>query len=208
MSSTSVPSQDGAQRPSQTPTSGSAERKAHQPQPRVRRRNRLITSCLECRRRKLKCDKGHPCTHCTKNARSCVFIAQALDSDAQAKLAELKEQMGMLERSLEEGVARKAQSSTTSPFELSGLSTLPGQNQQSDQEDDEETKDLRPTGLDTEDAAYYEPEDDTSDDMVDLGFRMGKVRITERIGGLVRPRFSDEVSLQSAGSAIYNDIVF
>ncbi|KAL6149772.1 hypothetical protein ACJQWK_02781 [Exserohilum turcicum] len=194
MSSAPVPSQEGAQRPSQTPTSGPAERKTHQPQPRVRRRNRLITSCLECRRRKLKCDKGHPCTHCTKNARSCVFIAQALDSDAQAKLAELKEQMGMLERSLEEGVARKAQSSTTSPFELTGLSTLPGQNHQSDQEDDEEIKNLRPTGLVTEDAAYYEPEDDTNDDMVDLGFRMGKVRITERIGGLVRPRFSDELA--------------
>lgn len=29
--------------------------------PRVRRRNRMITSCLECRRRKLKCDKSHPC---------------------------------------------------------------------------------------------------------------------------------------------------
>jgi hypothetical protein len=37
-----------------TPSSTSpatAERKTPQPQPRVRRRNRLITSCLECRRR-------------------------------------------------------------------------------------------------------------------------------------------------------------
>src|SRR4051812_37097422 len=31
------------------------------PQQKIRRRNRLITSCLECRRRKLKCDKTHPC---------------------------------------------------------------------------------------------------------------------------------------------------
>jgi len=38
-------------------TAGSA-----QPPPRIRRRNRMITSCLECRRRKLKCDKSHPCT--------------------------------------------------------------------------------------------------------------------------------------------------
>ncbi|KNG47681.1 fungal specific transcription factor domain containing protein [Stemphylium lycopersici] len=193
--SSALPSQDVALGSSQT-SFGANERKAHQSQPRVRRRNRLITSCLECRRRKLKCDKGHPCTHCTKNSRQCVFIAPGLDADAQAKLAEVKEQMGLLERSLEEGVARKTESNARSPIDFSRLSVLPGQDQDqpSDQEDDEETKNLRPTYLVTEDAAYYEPEEDTNDDMVDLGFRMGKVRITERIGGLVRPRFSDELA--------------
>lgn len=47
--------------------------------PRIRRRNRMITSCLECRRRKLKCNKSHPCTNCVKFARDCVFLAPALD---------------------------------------------------------------------------------------------------------------------------------
>lgn len=118
-----------------------------------------------------------------------------MDADAQAKLAEVKEQMGKLERSLEQDVARKIDSSTKSTLEFSRSSVLPGQEQLSDQEDDEDTRDLRPTYLVTEDAAYYEPEEDFNDDMVDLGFRMGKVRITDRIGGLVRPRFSDEASL-------------
>lgn len=74
------------------------ERKPHREQPRIRRRNRLITSCLECRRRKLKCDKLQPCTNCTKFQRDCVFLAPALDPLGQAKLAEVKEKMGMLER--------------------------------------------------------------------------------------------------------------
>ncbi|XP_014554984.1 hypothetical protein COCVIDRAFT_103569 [Bipolaris victoriae FI3] len=102
--------------------------------------------------------------------------------------------MGMLERSLEEGVVRKTDSGNRGPYDFSRLSALPGQIHQSDQEDDEDTKDLRPTGFVTEDATYYEDEDDTNDDIVDLGFRMGKIRITERIGGLVRPKFSDELA--------------
>lgn len=107
----------------------------------------------------------------------------------------------MLERSLEEGVVRKTDSGNRGPYDFSRLSALPGQIHQSDQEDDEDTKDLRPTGFVTEDATYYEDEDDTNDDIVDLGFRMGKIRITERIGGLVRPKFSDEVSFRISRAA-------
>src|SRR3981189_2644899 len=74
---------------------------------RVRRRNRMITSCLECRRRKLKCDKLHPCTNCNKFSRECLFLAPALDSVSQQRLNEIKEKMGSLERVLEQDVARK-----------------------------------------------------------------------------------------------------
>src|SRR5271154_1200813 len=77
--------------------------------PKIRRRNRMIASCLECRRRKLKCDKLHPCTNCSKYARDCMFLAPALDSVSQMKLTEIKEKMGSLERVLEHDVARKAQ---------------------------------------------------------------------------------------------------
>jgi hypothetical protein len=112
--------------------------------------------------------------------------------------------MGRLERSLEDDVARKTEANETDTPSFSRLGELPGQEQSSDQEDDEEIKELRPTYLVTEDAAYYEPDDvvnddfndDFNDDIIDLGFRMGRIRITERIGGLVRPRFSEEVSLR------------
>lgn len=167
------------------------EKRAHKEQPRVRRRNRLITSCLECRRRKLKCDKQQPCTNCTKFSRPCVFIAPGLDPEAQAKLAEVKEKMGMLERTLEDDVAQRSstKSSSKSRFEPAAL---PGQDGgHSDQEEEEDAKDLEISKLIIEDTTYYE--DEGNDDIVDLGVSMGKLRITERIGGLVRPRISEEV---------------
>jgi hypothetical protein len=140
----------------------------------------------------LKCDKSHPCSHCTKNARQCVFIAPGVD---QETITKVKEQREDLERNLEKEVARITRAKHVIP----GMSSmLPGQEgSYSDQEEDEDTKDLKPTHLVTEDAAYYENDgNDNNDDidaMLDLGIRMGKVRLSERIGGIVRPRFSDEV---------------
>ena len=115
--------------------------------------------------------------------------------------------MGRLERSLEEDVARKTEANTRSSSDFSRVSALPGQEQSSDKEDDEETQNLRPTHLVTEDATYYEPDDDINlnEDIDDLGFRMGRIRITERIGGLVRPRFSDEVSSHLFDMHTYTD---
>ncbi|KAF2752255.1 hypothetical protein M011DRAFT_463723 [Sporormia fimetaria CBS 119925] len=185
--------------PSQAPSSstGGGERRQKE-QPRIRRRNRLITSCLECRRRKLKCDKLQPCTNCTKFNRDCLFIAPALDSAGQAKLAEVKEKMGQLERALEQDVARRGkEKSTKKETSTSGYlvsPAIPGQDESfSDQEDDEDVKGLEPTVLVSEDCAYFDNEAD--EDIVDLGIAMGKVRITERIGGIVRPRFSEELTL-------------
>lgn len=158
--------------------------------PRIRRRNRLITSCLECRRRKLKCDKLHPCTNCTKFSRDCVFLAPALDQASQQKLADLKERMGTLERSLEEDIAKRNRQNRA---KTRAAVLLPGQEDEESSDDPtapEDEQDLEPTPLATEDAAYY---DDADDDLMDLGVQFGKMRITERIGGFVRPKISEEV---------------
>ena len=172
------------------PTKRADKDKKHREQPRIRRRNRIITSCLECRRRKLKCDKLQPCTNCTKFSRSCVFIAPGLDAEAQAKLAEVKEQMGKLEKTLEEDVARRV-SSTPKPLYEAPI--LPGQDpEHTDEDDEEDAKDLQFAEIVTEHVTYYE--DDGNDDIVDLGISLGKLRITERVGGLVRPRLSEELS--------------
>ena len=77
------------------------------PAPRIRRRNRMITSCLECRRRKLKCNKSQPCSNCLKFGRDCIFLAPALDQATQLKLTEIKEKVGSLERLLERDVAKQ-----------------------------------------------------------------------------------------------------
>lgn len=163
---------------------------------RIRRRNRMITSCLECRRRKLKCDKSHPCTNCAKFVRDCVFLAPALDSASQLKLAEIKEKMGVLERGLEVDFANAKkqrqlnQSGGKAPMGKGGRSVpvqhrgegsidLPGElpHDQSDEDGagdgPEDEKDLEPTPLAVVDAAY---DADADDDMLDLGVRMGKMR--------------------------------
>ena len=150
--------------------------------PRVRRRNRMITSCLECRRRKLKCDKSQPCTNCTKSTRDCVFLAPALDSASQLKLTEIKEKMGSLERVLEQDVAMKG--------------TRKGERREARHEEinfapePEDEKNLEPTPLAVYDAVY---DDDADDDILDLGIQLGRLRLTERVGGFFRPKLSGEV---------------
>jgi hypothetical protein len=125
-----------------------------------------------------------------------VFIASDLDVDAQKRLAVVKEKMDILERKLEEDVARPSSSKPGDNINTQVISRLPGQDEgHSDQDDDADTRDLNPSRYVSEEAAYYDEDDNQNDDIVDLGIAMGKVRITERIGGLVRLRFSEEVSV-------------
>lgn len=49
---------------------------------------------------------------------------------------------------------------------------------------------LEPTPLATQDAAYAS---DAEDDTHDIGIRVGRMRLNERVGGLYRPRIADEV---------------
>lgn len=60
---------------------------------------------------------------------------------------------------------------------------------------------LEPTPLAVQDAAYA---DDAEDDVEDLGIKIGRMRLSERIGGLYRPRISDEV--YGANSRYYHPI--
>ncbi|KIW15961.1 hypothetical protein PV08_06011 [Exophiala spinifera] len=183
--------------PDDTPPSGDKDRSQSQ---RVRRRNRMITSCLECRRRKLKCDKLHPCTNCSKFSRDCLFLAPALDSVSQQRLNEIKEKMGSLERVLEQDVARREGKSTPSSSENSQRRTsadLPGGEYSSSDNEaavPDDIKGLEPTPMAVIDGAY---EDDTNDDVLDLGVKIGKMsRLTERLGGFFRPRIGEEVASQ------------
>lgn len=161
---------------------------------RIRRRNRQITSCLECRRRKLKCDKQAPCTNCTRFKRDCVYLAPA-DPKSQAKLADIKEKMGALEKNLEREIVGRgakahlggARITTHNPEDDH---THVGSNDASDEAGEDEDQ-LEPTPLAALDNTY---EDDGDDELMDLGVQMGKMRISERIGGWVRPKLVDELS--------------
>lgn len=158
--------------------------------PRVRRRNRMITSCLECRRRKLKCDKQHPCTNCVKTKRDCLFLAPALDSASQLKLTEIKEKMGSLERVLEQEVGRNG-----AWREARRERTLATAADDVEVPVPEDERDLEPTPMSVADAVYEKGDDDLEDDIADLGFAMGKMRLTDRIGGFIKPKFKEEARI-------------
>jgi hypothetical protein len=109
-----------------------------------------------------------------------------MDQASQLKLTEIKEKVGSLERLLERDVARPGPA--TSPYMEK---TLPD-----DVDDDlpgaEDEKNLEPTQLAVSDAAY--DEDSYGDDgLLDLGIKIGRMRITERIGGFFRPKMAAEV---------------
>ena len=132
---------------------------------------------------------------------SCVFIAHGLDPLAQAKLAEVKEKMGMLEKTLEDDLSRKddLKWSSKSPPAAYEAPLLPGQDVEHSDDEEDDLDGLDPSRFGIQDITYHEDDED-NDDIVDLGIAIGRLRITERIGGLVRPKFSEEVRQSLQGS--------
>lgn len=65
-------------------------------------------------------------------------------------------------------------------------------------------KDLEPTPLAVVDAAYEM--DGFDNDFLDLGMKLGRMRVTERIGGFFRPVFSREVCRGSLRVKTFNDL--
>ncbi|WPH04199.1 Hypothetical protein R9X50_00708700 [Acrodontium crateriforme] len=163
---------------------------------KIRRRNRQINSCLECRRRKLKCDKQAPCANCTRFKRDCLYISPATDSHSQQKLAEIKERMGAYEKDLELKVAKNTAkahaggSSVTKPIATMSSCTHIDNYDDDGVDDDEEG--LEPTPLAALDNVYED--NDADDELIDLGVQMGRMRITERIGGFIRPKLVEELN--------------
>lgn len=154
----------------------------------VRRRNRVINSCLECRRRKLKCSRDYPCAACTKHGRKCVFLDTALDSIGLHKLTEIKNRVGSLEDLLETEVAGRSQrhsSEDSSVLENRGRSNTDSPPVRTRIK----IEDL--SGPSTLAASPYENELD--EEYTDLGVRIGLLRLNEKIGGLLRPSITKEV---------------
>ena len=57
------------------------ERSVQRPEPRRRRRPAL--SCIECRRRKIKCDRNNPCNHCVSAGSQCAYSGHGSAPNAQ-----------------------------------------------------------------------------------------------------------------------------
>lgn len=162
----------------------------------IRRRMRMITSCLECRRRKLKCNKSNPCTNCLKFSRDCLYLGPKLDEASQLRLTEIKEKVGSLERQLERDVAKSGGAgggAVAGAARHGGAGFFPQRILADDVEGEfDEERDLEITPMVALDLTY-EDDADGPDDIMDLGVQVGKMRLTEKIGGLNRPRISEEV---------------
>lgn len=63
-------------------------------------------SCLECRRRKIKCDRAYPCSYCIKTKTNCAYPAVKsttnTDDDVAARLAIVEQRMTSFESDLSE----------------------------------------------------------------------------------------------------------
>lgn len=101
------------------------------------------------------------------------------------RLAEIKEKQGTLERQLERDVAKSTALRGTLQQRILADEVEDGR-------DDEH--DLEATPLVALDLTYEDDADSGTDDIIDLGIQIGKMRITERIGGLSRPRIAEEVN--------------
>ena len=158
---------------------------------------RPSTDCrLVLRCRKLKCDKQAPCTNCTRFKRDCLYLAPSADPSSQQKLADIKEKMGALEKTLEQEVAGQqakvhlgGANVRKSPGEAGLLTHV--ENLEDDEAGGEDEEDLEPTPLAALDNVY---EGDGDDELMDLGVQMGKMRISERIGGWIRPKLVEELT--------------
>lgn len=95
--------------------------------------------------------------------------------------------MGSLERVLEQDVAKK---STRPGFSKNGVIQDVECEEIDFAPEPEDERDLETTPLALSDAAY---DDDADDDLNDLGFLMGKLRLTDRVGGFFRPKMAQEV---------------
>ncbi|KAI4736336.1 hypothetical protein E4T50_13158 [Aureobasidium sp. EXF-12298] len=173
-----------------------------QGQQKIRRRNRTIASCLSCRQRKLKCDKQVPCGNCQRFQRDCLYIAPALDTAAQQKLAEIKDRLGDLEETLERDVARRAAAKSGSD-RSSVVPKIEAEDDDYDGLSADDEQDPEPSPLGMFDQVY---DNDADDGLMDLGIQLGKLRMSDRVGGLVRPKMSDELNskLRSANHKSQN----
>lgn len=77
---------------------------------------------------------------------------------------------------------------------------------QDDVPGNEDERDLEPTTHAVVDAAY-DP-DGEDDDVLELGIQLGKMRMTERVGGFFRPQLSQEVCVPLCSLSFVNYTCF
>ncbi|KAF2854109.1 fungal-specific transcription factor domain-containing protein [Plenodomus tracheiphilus IPT5] len=179
----------------------------------VRRRNpRPINSCVECRTRKSRCSKTHPCQNCTAFGRECIFITVP-ESAARKKEREQRERAssksgtGVTIPDWTKNLPVRTQSSTSAvdKFESSNsvdLTTTPGtpprdydwEAYQQDVEPEADAWERLPAEMEEAQDDVYEDENDDEDQIAtDLTIRIGRMIICENVTGFFRPQYAEEL---------------
>jgi hypothetical protein len=126
-----------------------------------------------------------------------LYLASSADPQSQQKLADIKERMGALEKTLEREIAAGQQTKVhlgganvrRSVGDAQSATHVEGEEEEEAGAEDEEG--LEPTPLAALDNVY---EDNADDELMDLGVQMGKMRISERVGGWIRPKLVEELT--------------
>ncbi|KAF2463739.1 fungal-specific transcription factor domain-containing protein [Lindgomyces ingoldianus] len=164
----------------------------------VRRRNpRPINSCVECRTRKSRCSKTHPCQNCTAFGRECVFITVP-ESAARRKNRESSKSNADWTQPL------PVRTQTTQPENSStnAITTTPGTPprdyeweayQQHVDIDGDAWEKLPAEPEETHDDVYEDENEDEDQIATDLTIRIGRMIICENITGFFRPQYAEEL---------------
>ena len=142
------------------------------------RRGRAIRSCLECRRRKMRCNRSRPCQNCNRFCRDCIYHPFP------------EWPSGATNTSREESNVR-------SPVQGSGRAFPPFDTTQNFgyvQPSSFSNHDYNYTP-DTLAKAHRYYEADADDDTLDVALQIGRLSITEKLGGYFKPHVASQVSL-------------
>ena len=176
----------------------------------VRRRNpRPINSCVECRTRKSRCSKTHPCQNCTAFGRECIFITvpESAARKKERERAATKSGTDVEIPDWTKDLPVRPQSSAGLPdqFDASNSvenTTTPGtpprdyewESYQQDVQASGETWERLPAEPEEMQDDVYEDENDDEDQIgTDLTIRIGRMIICENVTGFFRPQYADEV---------------
>lgn len=133
----------------------------------------------------MKCDRENPCQNCRALQQQCIYVT-SVNPDAQfrQRLTEMKEAKDAIDNTL-----RGDQPESAKGGSRRKRTRKPEEPMSDDSETSADNGHLEPTPLAFQYAAYA----DEADNIEDLGFRIGRMRIGERIGGYYRPRMADEI---------------
>ena len=139
-------------------------------------RGRAIKSCLECRRRKMRCSRSQPCQNCSRFSRACVYLPYPDWPSSPLP--------GGLDSS-----------SSRSNKKHDGHTHAPTRTDPQQSRDQRSLLNLSESELELDlHVKPGESYDIAPDDAGDIGIEIGRLKITDKFGPFFRPQLARRVS--------------